>query len=140
MNIIFKGKDNSIAIMILAPNADKEDAIKKFKDAHPDFYDDYFEGEFEFPESRIFRDAWRLSRNKVVVDKRKAQKIHLERIRKARNEKLEELDKETLRYFSDEVKLKAIEKKKQKLRDIPQNLDLKNLDLNNPEWPKELTN
>lgn len=58
--------------MELAPNADKEEAIRKFKETHEGFYTDHIEGDFKFPKSREDRDAWTLVGNKIVVDKQKA--------------------------------------------------------------------
>jgi len=122
MKIFFKGKDNSVAIMELAPGADKMDAIKKFQAAHAGFYEEYFEEDIEVPEDRTFRDAWKLQGSKIIVDGVKAMDIHLNRVRKLRNKKLEELDKEQLRYLSNPEKLKEVEDKKQMLRDLPQNI------------------
>lgn len=132
MNILFKGKDGSVAIMTLAPEADKEDAIKKFLGAHEGMYVDHFEYNGAFPESREFRDAWKLStKNEIVVDKNKASALQLGRIRHVRNLELEKLDKEQLRHLHDAEKLAEIEAKKQILRDLP--AKIKDL-----EWPAEL--
>ena len=96
MNILFKGRDGSIAIMTVAPGADKDEAIRKFKECHPGHYLEHFEGDIELPQDRTFRDAWTLSNGKVVVDKQKAAEIS--RIR-------EEEKKNTLEY-----RLEALEK------------------------------
>lgn len=124
--IYFKGIDNSVAIMELAPEADKADAIQKFMNCHQGFYKEYFEGDIEVPSDRQFRDAWKLQQGKIVVDSAKARAIHLSRIRKVRDEMLNKLDKEQLRQDSPEL-----QERKQVLRDLPNNV--KGL-----EWPKEL--
>lgn len=132
MNILLKGKDGSIAIMTLVEGADKEFAIKNFKDSHPDgFYVDYFEFNGKLPLSREFRDAWTHDGKDVTIDATKAKDINLRRVRNARNVLLEGLDKEQLRYMSDADKLKELEAKKQVLRDLPANL-------NGLEWPELL--
>lgn len=66
--IIFKHVDNSIAIMELAPGADKDEAIRKFHIAHPGEYIEQYEGKFKLPESRANRDAWTFN-GKTVVEK-----------------------------------------------------------------------
>jgi len=132
MSIYFKGKDGSVAIMTLAPEANKEEAISRFLGAHGGFYIDYLEAEIDVPKDRSFRDAWTISHGNIVIDKAKASGIHLRRIREARDSKLEELDKQQLRYISyPDDKVKEIEEQKQILRDLPQNI--KGL-----EWPDEL--
>lgn len=132
MKIILKSKEGNIAIMTLVGDSDKEEAIKKFKESHPDLYTDYYEYDGELPTNRDFRDAWTFKNNKVVVDDKKALQIHMDRIRQSRDSKLEELDKEQLRYFSDSNKIKEIESKKQILRDLPNKW-------NSLEWPQELS-
>lgn len=135
--IIFKGKDGSIAIMTLAPGARKSTAIRKFHEAHPDQYHlNPIEGSPIIPENRIFRDAWTIKDNEIVIDHKKAENIHLDRIRKARNDKLKVLDVETLKALTNPEKLQEIERQKQSLRDLPKTIKLTNLE--NPEWPQEL--
>ncbi len=131
MSILFKGMDGSVAIMTLAPGADKSEAVRKFKEAHPDTYIDHFEFNGKLP-SREFRDAWSVdTKQKIVIDKVKAKDIHLARIRHIRNLELDKLDKELIRYISSPDKLIEIEERKQLLRDIPQHV--KGL-----EWPNQL--
>ena len=72
----------------------------------------------------------------LKIDMKKARKIHMERIRAARNIALSVLDLETM-------KGRDVQKQKQALRDIPQTFDLsgaKSLeDLKSARfWPKEL--
>lgn len=130
--IIHKGKDGSIAIMILAPGADKVEAIEKFKNAHPDgFYTEHYEGEFKLPEDRLFRDAWTLKNNKVVIHEQKAKDIHLKRIREVRNKELDKLDKEHLKNLTVPGMIVEIDSKKQVLRDLPAKI-------NSLDWPDEL--
>lgn len=135
--IYLKHKDGSIAIMTLAPGADKEETIQKFQDSHPE-YEKCLEGNLNPPKNRIFRDAWTIQNNKIIINERKAKEIHLSRIRERRNEKLKELDQEQLRFLTDNWKTQEIETKKQALRDLPQTFNLENLDLINPKWPIEL--
>jgi len=132
MKIIFKGHDGSIAIMELAPGADKEDALRKFHEAHPGQYGDHIEGNIKLPESREFRDAWTISeKGSIIINKEKAFDIHMARVRAVRNDKLKELDSEALRYLSDAEKLKDVEARKQLLRDLPQNVKGLN-------WPSDM--
>ncbi len=69
--IILKHIDGSIAIMQLAPGADKEEAVRKFKEAHPDVYVEHHEGDYKLPDSREHRDAWTFSNNRVIINKSK---------------------------------------------------------------------
>lgn len=132
MNILLKAADGSVAIMSLAEGADKAEAVRKFKESHSDEnYGDFFEFQGKLPLSREFRDAWVVKGKDVVVDNAKALSIHMARIRHCRDEALDKLDKEQLRYLSYPDKLKEIEDKKQILRDLP--LKMKGLD-----WPDML--
>jgi len=136
--IIFKGKDGSVAIMILSSDdIQLEDPVNQFKAAHDGFYKEHFVvGEdYKIPEDRLFRDAWTLDKNNnISIDKKKAVEIHLNRIRKSRNSKLDKLDRLQLRYLNDKEKLDEIEKEKQLLRDLTKDIKL---DVNNPmaAWP-----
>lgn len=114
--IILKSKTGEIAVMTVVN--DKDSAIKNFQLQHPEFVD-YYEGDFEQPADRTFRDAWTLRNNKIVVDENKAMKIHMERVREARNKKLDELDKKQLRHLTEPGMAMEIEQKKQLLRDLP---------------------
>jgi hypothetical protein len=123
--IVFKGKDGSVAIMHLVDGADEDGAVKKFLACHEGQYEDTYLTDLSIPEDYTYRDAWTLQEYKIVVDKKKAMQIHLDRLRIIRNKKLEELDRDQLRYLSDSVKLAEIEAKKQVLRDLPARKDLK---------------
>lgn len=89
----------------------------------------------KLPKDREFRNAWtdKLPTESVDVDIDKAKEIHVGRLRKIRDKKLEKLDLELMRALEDDdkVKLKEIKAKKQALRDMPANLNLKNI--NNPD-------
>lgn len=85
-------------------------------------------------EDRYFREAWDIVNGKLTTDMPKAEIIHIAQIRKARDEKLSELDIETMRGND-------VQAEKQILRDLPNNIDfsiartpeeLKNI------WPTEL--
>jgi len=116
--------------MTLTEGADKEFAIKNFKDSHPDMYIDHFEFDGQLPH-REFRDAWTHSGNSIKVDPVKAQAIHLGRIRSKRDAALQQLDIEQLRYMSDSAKLKELEDKKHMLRELPDHITTL-------EWPEIL--
>ena len=130
--ILLRSNKGEIAIMNVVEGADKDDAILKFMEQHPEFID-YYEGNFELPADRKFRDAWELRNNKVIVNDNKAKQIHLSHIREARNQKLIELDMEQLKHLTDNWKIQEIEQKKQILRDLTATIKV---DIN--EWPSEL--
>ena len=94
----------------------------------------------DIPADRAFRAAWTDAGGKIDHDMEKARAIHMGRIRTARNAKLDETDKLVARLDGAPVpeELKAL---RQKLRDIPQTLDLAKAatveDLK-AAWPDEL--
>ena len=110
--IIIKRENNEISVMHLVDGADVDDAIEKFKAVHKDYirHEEYYG---ELPD-REFRDAWS---HDVDVDMPRARKLHMNKIRKARDLKLEELDIETLKGNNVQIE-------KQKLRDIPKKFKL----------------
>jgi len=83
----------------------------------------------DIPTDRYFRNAWRLDKG-INIDVECAQKIHLDCLRKVRNEKLVELDVPFQRAVEDkdEVMQDNIAAKKNKLRDMPQDVDMSLLD------------
>lgn len=135
MYIYFEGKDGSVAIMVTATDEDLDKTIEQFRQSHPDgFYPRFHQSSkpLAAPSDRKFRDAWTFKKGKIIVDEKKAEKIHLDRIRQERNQRLQALDVESLRNLTNPVKLEEIEEEKQALRDIPQNFKF---DLKNPGWP-----
>lgn len=138
MNIVFRGVDGSVALMTLVDGANKDEAIQKFMDSHPgEYLDNHVVASIKAPKNRIFRDAWKYSGDgKIEVDIKKAQEIHMNRIREVRNERLKELDIETLKNIKNLEELQRIEDQKQILRDIPRTLAPFNV--KNPAWPGQL--
>lgn len=78
------------------------------------------------PDGRSFRSAWMLNGKTIDVDMEKARSIHMDRIRASRNRKLDELDRKWMKAFGrkDTATVDAVEAERQRLRDIPQTLDL----------------
>jgi len=74
----------------------------------------------DLPTESVFRLAWVLQDGKVSVDESKAKEIQLSRWRAARKQLFEELDAEWSKAFEtkDDITLKAVEQKKQELRDV----------------------
>tara|TARA_Y100000310_G_scaffold338330_1_gene427663 strand:- start:918 stop:1451 length:534 start_codon:yes stop_codon:yes gene_type:complete len=94
-------------------------------------------------ELRYFREAWECPNGVIKVNMPKARVIHMDRIRKKRNEELQKLDIPfTIAVErNDKTMMEKITVQKQKLRDIPQKYDLSSF--KTPEelkafWPKEL--
>jgi len=97
----------------------------------------------QIPTDRTFRNAWEHGGDKIRVNMERARGIHLDRIRAVRDEALTKLDVETMIAVGkgDTGARDAVEAQKQKLRDIPQTLDLSQA--TTPEelkaiWPAEL--
>jgi len=83
--------------------------------------------EADIPSDRNFRDAWvHAGGGAVAVDMPKARAIHMERIRAARDAKLAALDLPFLRAVEagDTAKQAEIANVKQRLRDLPQSVEL----------------
>jgi hypothetical protein len=78
----------------------------------------------KLPQDRRFRDAWVLDQGVVKEDLDKAKVIHMDRIRIYRDKKLAELDAEQSKRISMDQDWSDIKTEKQRLRDIPQTLDL----------------
>lgn len=78
------------------------------------------------PGDRAFREAWAKINGRVDVDMPKARTIHMDRIRKARDAKLQSLDGEEMAAQSsgDTSRLTQVRAQKQALRDLPQTLNL----------------
>jgi len=83
----------------------------------------------DIPTDRYFRNAWKLNAG-VYVDMECARGIHLDCLRKVRNEKLAELDVPFQRALEDKdtVMQDNIAAKKNALRDMPQDIDMSLLD------------
>lgn len=97
----------------------------------------------EIPSDRYFRDAWKIENSKLKVDMPKARDIQLARIREKRDEKLKELDVETIKEVGKggQGDVRKVEAQKQRLRDLPQTFDLSSA--TTPEdlkllWPEEI--
>ena len=101
----------------------------------------------DIPINRTFRDAWErdlVGAVPIRTDMLQARVIHMGRIRAARDEKLKTLDGPWMRANGQGNAIEAgrIEAERQRLRDIPQTLDL--TAATTPEtlkatWPVELT-
>lgn len=78
------------------------------------------------PVDREYRNAWKLENNEITHCMSKSRVIHLDRLRQKRKEKLAQLDLEWMREFSkgNLDAAKAVEEKRQRLRDMPK--DVKN--------------
>jgi hypothetical protein len=83
--------------------------------------------EADIPPDRAFRDAWTHRGGELcVVDMEKARTIQMDRIRAARDAKLAALDLPFMRAVEagDDAKRAEIAAAKQRLRDLPQTVDL----------------
>jgi hypothetical protein len=82
---------------------------------------DYNAGDISLPDSRTFRDAWRLDDGQTIVhiDMAAAREIWRQKIRMARIPKFEELDAAFMRAMETGADASAIVAQKQALRDAP---------------------
>jgi hypothetical protein len=118
--IVFKNSDGSVGIIIPTPEALRTMTIEQIAEKDvPQGLEWRITSANNIPSDRTFRAAWtdNLPTPTVDVDMPKARDIKMVEIRKLRNEKLEELDIETLKGNN-------VQAEKQVLRDLPDNIDL----------------
>ncbi len=97
----------------------------------------------DIPADRTYRNAWRHDGEKFFHDIEHAKQIHLDKVRRARTAALTELDRDWMKATGqeDQKTAKAIEAKRQALRDAPQTLDLsavKTVEELKAIWPADL--
>lgn len=99
------------------------------------------------PQDRTFRNAWKQTADLqgVEVDMPKAREIHMEKIRRVRDEKFAPLDQDWMKAMGqkDQTEADLVEAKRQKLRNIPQIVQSDVDVAKTPEdlkaiWPPEL--
>jgi len=80
----------------------------------------------EVPPDRTYRGAWRDDGESIGHDIGQARKIHLDRIRRARLSRLDQLDRDWMRAVGrgDLDDANRIEADRQELRDLPATLDV----------------
>lgn len=123
LTIIIPASKESIE-QILGSLTDEEYEQQVINRAIPEGVDYVEIDDNDIPESREFRNAWKIQDNKIDFDLDKARDIQLERIRKAREPHLKELD--TAYIVADEqeddARKQEIKEAKQALRDITEPL------------------
>lgn len=139
MKYALKANDGSVYITTIIGDETIEGVLEKF---HPDRRAKIVSWreitDEKIPPDRSFRDAWTddLPTETIDIHMGRAREIHMNRIRKARDDHLSSLDLETFRGND-------VQDKKQILRDIPQKFDLSKAQT--PDelkllWPVELLN
>jgi hypothetical protein len=120
---ILKRPDGGISIVNPAPHLRIEDVIDK---ANPEGLPVVFMDTSELPPDRVFRNAWKHLHDKIDIDKKEAEKLHMDRLRMLRKKQLEKLDIEFTKALGrkDENLATLIEEQRQELRDMPDNFDL----------------
>jgi hypothetical protein len=127
--IVYSRPDGGVSVIVPAPNyrlAGESD--EKFiarimaKDVPTDATDVAVCDEADIPTDRTFRNAWERGGKSVVVNMPKAREIHMARIRARRNELLDASDKELARAQETGGDVRAIQARRQALRDVPQSI------------------
>jgi len=106
-------REDGVSIMRCAGEDYVETCIEKYKEIHGDYVSHEEIDESDIPTDRTFRGAWGYD---LSVDMPKARVIHMGKIRLARDERLNELDKRKYGAEKDD--------ERQVLRDIPTAFDL----------------
>lgn len=85
----------------------------------------------DIPKDRYFRNAWRLNGKAIDIDRPKAEAIHLNNLRKIRDEKLKSQDIEYQKAleFRDDAAMNRIAGQKKRLRDMPTETDFSGMTL-----------
>ena len=129
--IVYTRPDGGVSILAPAPEflaqfATEEEGIAAIqaKDVPSDAVAVEVIDETAIPE-RSFRNAWEWN-NGIQVNMPKARVVHMDKIRRVRNDELEKLDISFMRAIEagDAAEQTSITNQKQALRDIPQELDL----------------
>lgn len=78
------------------------------------------------PQNRIFRNAWILGVNEVLIDHPKAETLHLNRLKILRDKQLKQLDMEYLKALEikDAIEQTRVANLKNQLRTMPETVDL----------------
>ena len=116
-------KDGKVQVIHPAPGFTVEDVAKK---ANIDLKEVKEMDISKLPKDRKFRNAWESTATTVKENLAKSKEIHLERLREKRNKKLDELDKEEIKFMGQgkEVELAEVRAEKQRLRDLPDTIKL----------------
>ncbi len=137
-----KRDDGGVNILVISPNTKMplDDILKKDIPQGAEYR--LIESD-QLPQDRLFRNAWTddNATATVDVDMVKARGIHMQRVRIMRDKKLKELDAEQMKVLTDVGQLQDIERLKKIFRDIPQLLDLSQIDIVEDlikAWPVEL--
>ncbi len=125
-NIVWRRPDGSIQIDYLTPSstgagltsAQMADVLRW--QGYPDDWE-IVAFDAEPPQDRTYRDAWTFANGRMRCDMVKAREIQRDRIRRARQHKLDELDRlwNRARGRKNSKEAAAIEAQRQALRDAP---------------------
>lgn len=137
--------DNGGKLAVIYPVDESADIREMMKSHHSNIELWTIVDKSAIPEDRYFRDAWKLDADSVAIDMPKARAIHMDNIRAARREPLENLDLAYQRADEEDnsaMKQKIVANKKL-LRDLPTTVDLNSI--SSPKelkkiWPEILTN
>lgn len=113
------------------------------KDVPPDALNVQVVERKSLPDDLRFRNAWTQRGRKVEVPVNKAKGVLIEEVRRARKKKLEELDRDWMKAKGQKKEKEAddVEKVRQKLRDLPQEIAdqaFETVDQVANYWPEDL--
>lgn len=130
--IAYTQEDGTIAVVVPTPEfiANGGDINTLMAKSIPEGATRSIVREHEIPKDRYFRDAWVLDGG-IQVHRAKAEQIHLNNLRKIRDEKLkaEDIEYQKALEYRDDAKMNAVANRKKKLRDMPTDTDLSGLSL-----------
>ena len=131
--IAYTQEDGSVAIVMPTPEFCKEnpdDILGRLLESLPEgAIFEKLKAE-DIPEDRYFRNAWRLGRG-IEIDRPHAEKIHMDKLRSIRDDKLEAEDIEYQKALEmrDDAKMNVVAARKKKLRDMPTDTDFSGMTL-----------
>lgn len=123
-HIVWKNLDGTITIDSFKPNLPMEEVlIIKAKKISQYFQFCAIVNTSELPHDRYFRPAWRWGGAAITFDLQACRERHLNKLRRARNSKLQDSDSDFIRALEqgNQTQLDALKAYRQALRDMPQN-------------------
>lgn len=127
--IAYTQEDGTVAIIV--PSCDCKD-INELLKCVPEGASRQVITEDFIPKDRYFRNAWKLDgHHGIKVCRKKAEGIHLDKLRVIRDEKLkaEDIEYQKAIEFRDDAKMNAVANRKKKLRDMPLDVDFSGMSL-----------
>jgi len=133
VRIAYKNSDGGVSIVMPTPEfcaCPENDLAKLVERSVPEGCEYEVLDVDDIPSDRYFRNAWLLNAG-IKIDRPRAEKVHLDKLREVRDDKLkaEDIEYQKALEFRDDAKMNAVAARKKKLRDMPTDTDFTGLSL-----------